>query len=73
MPYYRLYHLDPADGIERFDDFLAPHDEAAKAFSLNRLAGHALELWQQSRMITRFNPRAAEVHELRATEGTRAP
>ena len=30
MPYYRLYHLGHADRIDRFDDFLAPHDEAAK-------------------------------------------
>jgi len=65
MPYYRLYHLSHAGGIERFDDFLAPHDEAAKVFSLGKLAGQAVELWQQSRMITRFHPEAAEVHVLR--------
>ena len=72
MPNYRLYHLGPADAIERFDDFLAPHDEAAKTFSLGRLGSEALELWQQSRMVTRFNPRAAEVHALRAPEGALA-
>jgi hypothetical protein len=70
MPYYRLYHLGPADHVDSFDDFLAPHDEAAKVFSLGKLGGHALELWQQSRKITRFNPDAAEVHDLRsAAEG----
>jgi hypothetical protein len=69
MPYYRLYHFDQADRIERFDDFLAPHDEAAKAFSLAKLAGHSLELWQQSRKITRFNPDAAEIHRLGKAEG----
>jgi hypothetical protein len=69
MPYYRLYHLGPADRIERFDDFLAPHDEAAKVFSLDKLAGRSVELWQQSRMITRFHPETAEVHLLR--EGKR--
>jgi len=68
MPYYRLYHLGHADRIEGFDDFLAPHDEAAKAFSLDRLTGHALELWQQARMVTRFNPDAAEIHVLRDGE-----
>jgi hypothetical protein len=69
MPYYRLYYLTATDGIERFDDFLAPHDEAAKVFSLDRLAGQVIELWQQSRKISRFNPDAAEVHVLRDSEG----
>ena len=70
MPYYRLCHLDNEDRIERFDDFLAPHDEAAKVFSLGQLAHQSLELWQQARMVTRFNAEAAEVHVLREGEGT---
>jgi hypothetical protein len=65
MPYYRLYHLSHAGRIERFDDFLAPHDEAAKVFSLEKLGRQPVELWQQARRITRFNPDAAQVHELR--------
>ncbi len=69
MPYYRLYHLGHADHIERFDDFLAPHDEAAKTFSLGKLGRQPLELWQQARKVTRFNPDAAQVHALRAAEG----
>ena len=67
MPYYRLCHLDQEDRIERFDDFLAPHDEAAKVFSL---AHQTLELWQQARMVTRFNAKAAQVHVLREGEGS---
>jgi len=72
MPCYRLYHLGHAGGIERFDDFLAPHDEAAKVFSLSKLAGHGVELWQQSRMVTRFHPQAAEVRVLREAPGEAA-
>lgn len=66
MPYYRLYHLGHEDRIERFDDFLAPHDEAAKVFSLGRLGDRPLELWQQARMVTRFHAETAQVHDLRA-------
>ena len=69
MPYYRLCHLDDEDRVERFDDFLAPHDEAAKVFSLGQLGDQPLELWQQARMITRFNAVAAQVHALREAEG----
>jgi len=70
MPYYRLCHLDHEDRVERFDDFLAPHDEAAKAFSLGQLGHQSLELWQRARMVTRFNAEAAEVHVLREGEGS---
>ena len=70
MPFYRLYYLTATDGIERFDDFLAPHDQAARVFSLDRLAGQAIELWQQSRRISRFNPDSAEVHVLREGEAS---
>jgi hypothetical protein len=73
MPYYRLRHLDHEDRTERFDDFLAPHDEAAKAFALDQLGGQSLELWQQARMITRFNAVAAQVHALRDAEGGAVP
>ena len=69
MPYYRLYHLGHEDRVERFDDFLAPHDEAAKVFSLGQLADQPLELWQQARMVTRFNTEQAQVHVLRRGEG----
>lgn len=66
MPYYRLYHLGRADRIERYDDFLAPDDEAAKTYSLGRLDGQTVELWQQARLVTRFHPDAAEVRDLGA-------
>jgi len=69
MPYYRLYHLGHEDRIERFDDCLAPHDEAAKLFSLGQLGGQSLEMWQQARMVTRFNAEKAQVHVLRSSEG----
>ena len=72
MPYYRLYHLNHAGSIQRFDDFLAPHDEAAKAFSLEKLDRQPVELWQQARRITRFNPDTAEVHELGAAQASAA-
>lgn len=70
MPYYRLYHLNRAERIERFDEFLAPHDEAAKAMSLERLGGQAIELWQQARKVTRFNPAPAQLHVLRESGRT---
>jgi len=72
MPYYRLYELGHEGRIERFDDFLAPHDEAAKAYSLDRLGEQPLELWQQARMVTRFNAEGAKIHDSHAAEG-RAP
>ena len=40
MPSYRLHPLNPADRIERSDEFLAPHDEEAKVPVL-RAAGDA--------------------------------
>lgn len=59
MLYYRLYHMGHGDRIERCEDFVAPHDDAAKLFSQGMLARRPTELWQRARLVARFNPVAA--------------
>jgi hypothetical protein len=57
VPYYRLYHFSPVNGrIASFDELEIGDDAGATRFAEAKLDEHLMELWQERRMVLRFEP-----------------
>lgn len=55
MPYYRLYHLNPASGhIDLAEEFDAVDDVQAVAIAKERERRTPVELWQENRKVLRL-------------------
>ena len=53
---YRAYLIGKGDRIENATHILAENDEEAVKQARQLVDGHAVELWDRSRMIARFLP-----------------
>ena len=55
MHHYRLYFMDPHNGhIDRFAEFEAPDDEAARSEASRHIGRNPLELWCHGRKVQRL-------------------
>ncbi|HEX4180100.1 MAG TPA: hypothetical protein VHY32_04870 [Caulobacteraceae bacterium] len=51
---YRLYFLDRAGRIQRFEAYSRDTDEAAVLLTKAKICDQPIELWQQDRFIAKF-------------------
>jgi hypothetical protein len=56
MPCYNAYFIDTAGRIAKRDVIVCEDDEQAKGLAKQMVDGHAIELWQEARMIATFEP-----------------
>lgn len=54
MPYYRAYLVDDDDSFVGFREFVLNDDGAATRAAKRLVDGHAIELWEGSRMIVKL-------------------
>ena len=54
MRHYRLYFLNAADHIERYETIEAAGDDDAIERATSRTGRQKMELWQRARMIRTF-------------------
>jgi 3-deoxy-D-manno-octulosonate 8-phosphate phosphatase KdsC-like HAD superfamily phosphatase len=56
MPGYYAYFIALDGCISKRVALVSDDDEEAKRFAKQMLDGHAIELWQEARMIATFEP-----------------
>jgi hypothetical protein len=56
MPGYYAYFIAHDGRISKRVALVSDDDEEAKRFAQRMLDGHAMELWQEARMIATFEP-----------------
>ena len=56
MPGYYAYLLAPDGHISKRIDLICEDDDVAKSAAKQMVDGHAIELWQEARMIATFEP-----------------
>lgn len=54
MQHYRLYFLDAAHRIEKYEAIEAPGDDDAVKLAASWAGRQRLELWQQARIVRTF-------------------
>jgi hypothetical protein len=57
MKEYQVYVLSDDDHIKSRQDISCEDDEIAKERAKQMLDGHAIELWQNTRKIAKFDPK----------------
>jgi len=56
MPGYYAYFIADDGRISKRVALVSDDDEEAKRFARQMVDGHAIELWQEARMIATFEP-----------------
>ena len=56
MPGYYAYLIGHDGRISKRVDLVCEDDEVAKSAAKQMVDGHAIELWQEARMIAAFEP-----------------
>ena len=61
MSEYRVYIIATDGRLLRSVELLCPDDEKAEEYAKQLVDGHAIELWQGTRKLARFDPEKSVV------------